>query len=359
MTLLVVFASFFAALITSFLVIKYGHLHKKFSFDHDFLGIQKFHTESTPRIGGIPIFFGLAVGCVLMNNDTIEPFWILISTLPILLIGLAEDLTKSIPPFIRLIASFFSASIAIYYLNISLLTIGWPWFDDNILSIQFFSIILTMFMIAGVSHSTNIIDGFNGLLLGYSEIVLLILLWVSIQTGDSLVFSIVLTTMGTIAGVLLFNFPKAKIFTGDGGAYMIGGLLSITCLLLVKRNSNVSPWFALLIMSYPVFETFFSIYRKKFLRNMSPSIPDGIHLHMLKYKRVIPLLTGKTKRDDIRNSLTSVLVWIFVIPFMLPALLWWDDHLIMISTIILFCVCYIWIYFSIVRFKFGLGGKKR
>ena len=359
MTLLVALASFFAALITSFLVIKYEHLHQKFSLDHDFLGIQKFHTESTPRIGGIPLFFGLAVGCILIYNATTEPLWILISTLPILLIGLAEDLTKSIPPFIRLIASFFSAGIAIYFLNIPLLTIGWPWFDHNILGVQFFSIIITMFMIAGVSHSTNIIDGFNGLLLGYSEIVLLVLLWVTIQTGDSLVFSIVLITMGAIAGVLFFNFPKAKIFTGDGGAYMIGGLLAITCLLLVKRNSNVSPWFALLIMSYPVFETFFSIYRKKFLRNMSPSIPDGIHLHMLKYKRVVPLLTRKTKRDNIRNSLTSVLVWIFVIPFMLPALLWWDDHLIMISTIILFCVYYLWIYFSIVRFKFGLGGKKR
>ena len=61
MTLLVVFASFFATLITSFLVIRYEHLHQKFSLDHDFLGIQKFHTESTPRIGGIPLFVGLAV----------------------------------------------------------------------------------------------------------------------------------------------------------------------------------------------------------------------------------------------------------------------------------------------------------
>jgi len=357
MNFLPLLISFLIALFSSFLIIKYGYLHQKFSYDHDLSGVQKFHTESTPRIGGVSLFLGLIFGFFIIEN-TYTPLMIIISLLPVLIIGLAEDFTKSISPAIRLIFSFFSAFIAIYLLDISIESIGWLWFDSSILDIRFFSVLITAFMIAGVTHSTNIIDGFNGLLLGYSKIVLLVLLWVAIQTEDLLIVSILFSSLGSIIGIFFFNFPKAKIFTGDGGAYLIGALLSIICLLLVKRNDDVSPWFALLLMSYPVFETFFSIYRKKFLRNISPGLPDGIHLHMLKYKRVAPLLVGRINRDYKRNAVASVLIWLFITPSIIPAIFWWDNNLIMISSIIIFCIYYLWIYFSIVRFKFGLGSKK-
>ncbi len=356
MILLPLIISFIISFLISFLIIKYGHLHQKFSYDHDLTGVQKFHTESTPRIGGVSLLIGLFFGFFIIESSSL-PLLILISLLPVLIIGLSEDITKSIPPSIRLVFSFFTAIIAIILLDISLPNIGWEWFDLNILNIKVLSTLITIIMIAGVSHSTNIIDGFNGLLLGYSQIVLFVLLWVAIQTEDSLIVSIVLSSIGSIAGIFLFNFPKAKIFTGDGGAYLIGALMSIICLMLVNRNDEVSPWFALLIMSYPVFETFFSIYRKKFLRNISPGVPDGIHLHMLKYKRVAPLLMGKRNRDYKRNAISSVLIWIFITPSILPALFWWNNNLIMICSIILFCIYYLWVYFSIIRFKFGLGSK--
>jgi UDP-N-acetylmuramyl pentapeptide phosphotransferase/UDP-N-acetylglucosamine-1-phosphate transferase len=346
------------AFIVSFFLIKYENLYKKFSSDDDLTGVQKFHTECTPRIGGIAILAGLSVSFIIILKTT-EAFWIMISILPVFFIGILEDLTRSIPPFIRLLFSFIAAFFAIYSLDIALASVGWQWFDQNVLGIEFISVLLTVVMIGGVSHSTNIIDGFNGLLLGYSEIALAVFLWVSVQVEDELLIAIILSIMGSIGGLLFFNFPRARIFTGDSGAYTIGCLLAIVSLLLVKRNESVSPWFALLVMSYPVFETLFSIYRKKFLRKMSPGLPDGIHLHMLKYKRVVPLLTTITERNYRRNAASSVLIWIFLMPFMLPALIWWDDHLVMISSITLFCFYYIWIYFSIVRFKYGLGGKKK
>jgi UDP-GlcNAc:undecaprenyl-phosphate GlcNAc-1-phosphate transferase len=79
---------------------------------------------------------------------------------------------------------------------------------------------------------------------------------------------------------------------------------------------------------------------------------------MLKYKRVAPLLVGRINRDYKRNAVASVLIWLFITPSIIPAIFWWDNNLIMISSIIIFCIYYLWIYFSIVRFKFGLGSKK-
>ncbi|KVD68742.1 hypothetical protein WK15_32420 [Burkholderia ubonensis] len=77
------------------------------------------------------------------------------------------------------------------------------------------------------------------------------------------------------------------IFPGDGGAYFIGFMLAELAILLVMRNREVSAWYPVLLFMYPIFETCFSIYRKKFVRGMSPGNPDGVHRHMLVYKRLM------------------------------------------------------------------------
>ncbi|SED04954.1 hypothetical protein SAMN02787142_2443 [Burkholderia sp. WP9] len=53
--------------------------------------------------------------------------------------------------------------------------------------------------------------------------------------------------------------------------------------LPIKRTCAIgrSAWYPVLLFTYPIFETCFSIYRKKFIRGMSPGIPQGEHLHML------------------------------------------------------------------------------
>jgi UDP-N-acetylmuramyl pentapeptide phosphotransferase/UDP-N-acetylglucosamine-1-phosphate transferase len=343
-----------SAFLINFLLIKYENLHIRYSADNDFSGVQKFHNVPVPRIGGISILIGLLVAGLLLKNQI---FWLfIISIFPIFIIGIIEDIYKNIKPYYRLLTSFITAAIAVYILDIELLNIGWTWFDNNILGNQLIAIIITIFMIGGTSHSTNIIDGFNGLLLGFALMALLIFLFVSYQVGDSLVINFIYILIGSVLGLFLFNFPQAKIFTGDSGAYILGSLMACIALLLVKRNQSVSPWFALLVMSYPVFETFFSIYRKKILRNTSPGKPDAIHLHMLIYKRVAKSNLTLVKKFK-RNAATSILIWLLVFPFMTPALIWWDNHLIMILFIILFCVYYVLLYFSIVIFKYPFVKK--
>ena len=93
--------------------------------------------------------------------------------------------------------------------------------------------------------------------------------------------------LGGLVGIFFLNFPNGKIFLGDGGAYLIGFILALIALLLVKSSNTVSPWFPFLVLIYPVFETLFSMYRKNVIRNIPMSSPDGAHLHMLVYGRVI------------------------------------------------------------------------
>ena len=60
----------------------------------------------------------------------------------------------------------------------------------------------------------------------------------------------------------------------------------IISILFVNRNPQISPWFPVCVLSYPIFEVLYSMYRKKILKKRSPFEPDGVHFHMLIYKRV-------------------------------------------------------------------------
>lgn len=333
------------SLASTWLLIKYQTWHSRFSADHDLQGVQKFHQESVPRIGGVCLLLAIAAGLLI-----IDKLLILLVLLPVFIGGIAEDLSKKVPPRHRLLAAFASGLVAVYTLDLSLVSIGWAWFDANILTVEIISTVFTVFMIGGVAHGANIIDGFNGLLLGHSLLVLGIFLVVALQVADPLVVSLVLILGGSILGLLAFNFPKGKIFSGDGGAYTVGALLAIIALLLAK-NPTVSPWFCLLLLAHPVVETFFSMYRRKIVRKVSPSVPDAIHFHTLIYKRITPQVFGFNQHGYRRNAATSILLWIFVLPFMLPAIWWWDSDPIMLGTFIAFCFYYIWCYFAIVRFN--------
>lgn len=342
-------SSLFISFIITYLLIKYESIHINFSGDHDTIGTQKVHTEPVPRIGGVTIFVAVLASFLLDYNPQLG--FLLVASLPIFIFGLLEDITNKIPPYIRLITAFISAGIAIYSLDIELTRTGWLWLDNHLLSLPIIAIPLTLLMIAGVCHATNIIDGLNGLLLGWSVLALGVFLSVALQVNDGLVVNIVLVLLGTVVGLLTFNFPQAKIFTGDGGAYLLGFLLAAVSLLLVKNNAQVSPWLPLLVLIYPVFETIFSIYRKKILRGRSPHHPDGMHMHMLIYKRVVSRnFLGLASKIG-NNASASVLLWLVVLPFMLPSIFWWHSHLAMMTAIILFCGCYVWLYFFIVLFK--------
>ena len=92
-------SAFFASFIATLLIIRFKHLHGKFSGDHDLAGPQKFHAESVPRIGGISIAIGLLAATLInLPSNVAEPLKVilLLCAIPTFAIGLAEDLTKKI-----------------------------------------------------------------------------------------------------------------------------------------------------------------------------------------------------------------------------------------------------------------------
>jgi UDP-N-acetylmuramyl pentapeptide phosphotransferase/UDP-N-acetylglucosamine-1-phosphate transferase len=348
--------AFLASLLITLLMIRSADHHGRLSSDHDVSGPQKFHSRPVPRIGGLGIFLAVVLGTLgasIADKFEAQPMWVLIACGgPAFVAGLAEDLVKTLSPRRRLFFTAVSAALAAWALEAVLVRTAIPGVD-YLMRMLPFAIALTVFVVAGMANAVNIIDGFNGLASMCVLMMLLAIAYVAFQVGDSFVSMAALILIGAVLGFFVWNFPAGLIFLGDGGAYFLGFVLAELCVLLLHRNPQVSPIFTLLLCAYPIFETIFSIYRKKFLRSMSPGVPDGVHLHMLVYKRLMRLMVGKTsdRRQAVRNSMTSPYLWVLCLLSVIPAVLWWNNTAVLTVFLILFMVSYVLLYWSIVRFK--------
>jgi UDP-N-acetylmuramyl pentapeptide phosphotransferase/UDP-N-acetylglucosamine-1-phosphate transferase len=154
------------------------------------------------------------------------------------------------------------------------------------------------------------------------------------------------------AGFLAWNYPRGLIFAGDSGAYLWGTVIAILSITLVQRHPIVSPWFPMLLLIYPVWETLFSIYRKM-ARGDSPGMADALHLHQLVYRRIVrSVLDGdEAQRLLSRNNRTAPYLWSFIGLTVAPAVMFWRFSAVLAAFCVLFAVCYVTAYVALVRFK--------
>lgn len=284
----------------------------------------------------------------------------LLAAVPVLTLGIAEDLTKRIGAKVRLMAAFASGALFLFLFDISSIRLDIS-IIDTLIAYPAVTVFFTAFAIAGLSNAYNIIDGFNGLASMVGIIAATAILYVAFQVQDPLVIGLASITIGSIAGFFLWNYPRGLIFLGDGGAYLIGLLIAIASILLVVRHPSVSPWFALMVNAYPVFETLFTIWRRAVHQGRNPGLPDGAHFHSLIYRRVMRWVYHDGKPHQyLRNAKTSPYLWILSSLGVVPAMLWWQSTSFLMGSAAAFVMFYVYAYRTIVTFKVPTGiGRPR
>lgn len=112
-------------------------------------------------------------------------------------------------------------------------------------------------------NAINLIDGMDGLASGVVALASIFLFVISFILGNTLVLYIISLLFGAIVGFYIYNFPPAKIFMGDGGAYFLGFIYSTIGLMGVKKSS-VAVLFVIpiVILFIPIFDAFRVIYRR-------------------------------------------------------------------------------------------------
>jgi len=255
--------------------------------DSDFSKPQRIHSGEVPRIGGIAIVAGLCAGMAwaapALGNSAVLLWW-LAGLAPVAGVGLIEDLTQRIRPRIRLLWMLLGSLLWLIGTGYALNRLGVPGVD-LLMAWPVVGVAFSVFACLGAINAYNIIDGLNGLLAGVAAFSLLAIAIVAGQVGDTLVLQGAVCLMLALAGWLPFNWPRARLFAGDGGAYCIGFVTVTLLFALVARNPQVSPWFGLSAAALPVAETLYSMWRR-FRTGMKAMEPDQSHLHQLLRHRV-------------------------------------------------------------------------
>ncbi len=355
--MLVIVVAFVTALVCTLLLVHSAQVHGAHTGDHDFNKPQGFHAEAVPRIGGLAIVLGLfaAALVVLFRAVPSEAHGMLVLLAcgaPAFLAGFVQDCTEAVTPRGRLVATAVSATLAFCFLDAGVRHTTIPGLDW-LVGFSVGALALTVFTVTGIAHAINIIDGLNGLASMCVMLMLCAMAYVAFQVNDALVGMIALAAIGAVLGFFLWNYPSGLIFLGDGGAYLLGFLVAELGILLIARNSEVTPLFPLLVCIYPAFETLFSMYRRGVLRQQPAHMPDGIHLHSLVYRRVMRWAVGDRSAKALtrRNSRTSPVLWALCMVSIVPAVLFWDNTAVVAVFLLLFALTYLALYWRIVRFR--------
>ena len=280
----------------------HGHL----SMD-GMVGIQKVHTQPTPRVGGIAIAAGVLAGYALArpgSQSLLGP--LLLAGVPAFAFGLVEDITKQVSVRTRLLATMASGALGWALTGLSITDanlMGLDW----LLGFTVLSVAFTAFAVGGIANAINIIDGFNGLAAGTVIVILTSFGIMATALGDADLAYTALILACAVLGFGLINWPMGRIFLGDGGAYFVGFAIAWLAVLMLARHPEVSAWAPMLVCGYPILEVFFSIARRR-RRGSSPGDADRLHLHSLVKRRVARVLLPRAS-SLARNSLTGAIMW--------------------------------------------------
>ena len=302
-------------------------------------GVQKWHRHPTPRTGGFAIALGMILGILWLMHLTYltstTTGLTAIAVAPVLAAGMVEDLRRHVAPRWRALATVLAAALAVWLLGASVHRIGlWP-IDSWLQAWPVLGGVVALIAIGALPHAVNMIDGYNGLAGMVSFMIFGAIGYVAFKVSDVQIMALSLAAIGALLGFLFWNWPRGQIFLGDTGAYLLGFWMALLSVLLVARNPAVSPWFALMVLAYPVLELLYSLWRRKF-RQRAGTAPDTLHLHHLVYWRLTRLLDHDDHPDPKlrRNAATSPYLWAVAAFSVGPAMLWWaDTHVLMLCCI--------------------------
>ncbi len=301
--------SFFIFLLVS----KYSHKFKGgVLLDKDFLKPQAFHDLPTTRSGGIAVVISLSfffiIYYLLYSKILYDYIFISYSAF---LVGFLDDLRINIKPLKRLLTMILLLFIIIHFLPIRIYNIDIP-FLSSLMTSHIFSSIFVLLCMLFIINGANLIDGFNGLLAINLIIINIILAYININ-NQNLEFSIlIISQIIILLSFLLFNFPNAKIFLGDSGAYTMGALTSLNTIITNNLNPDISSFFFCTLLFYLFFEVFFSFFRK-ITQKKSPIYPDDKHLHMLSFYKITSIY-GNNKSNYLNSIIINLLYLILVTP---------------------------------------------
>ena len=261
------------------------------------------HVNQTARLGGIGIIFGMVVSFVLLwvlfkqhpQMSELAPYAILIGAIGCFLLGLVDDI-KSVGAVFKFLIQILIAIFA-HQCGLSIDHIFLP-FTESKLDLSSFSLILTVIWFVSIINLMNLIDGLDGLAGGIGLMLMVLLVILGIDKNLPLSVFLAMGMAGAIFGFLIHNFPPARVYMGDSGAYTIGFMIAALSLMNFQKGAVLAALLGpMLAMALPIIDVAFALMRRS-IQGLPIFRPDKEHIHHqlirsgISHKKTVLILYG-------------------------------------------------------------------
>jgi UDP-N-acetylmuramyl pentapeptide phosphotransferase/UDP-N-acetylglucosamine-1-phosphate transferase len=246
---------------------------------------RKIHQAHIPSLGGLGIFAGFILACLLSIHLGSSPEfqYFLAAAFVMFFLGLKDDILV-ISPIKKFIGQVIAAFLIIYKGGVHISSMhGFLGVYDLP---ELYSNLLTYFTVIVIINSFNLIDGIDGLA-GTLGIIAASLFGVYFLKADMAAYSLFAFALaGSLAAFLIFNYHPAKIFMGDTGSMLIG---LVNAILVVKfidvaQSPGISmpvyaaPAIGFTVLLIPLMDTL-RVFGIRIFYQRSPFSPDRNHIH--------------------------------------------------------------------------------
>jgi len=246
---------------------------------YDKVDARKVHKGKISRLGGLAIFAGFVSGfiCLLIYDFQVQ-FNIVVFIIALLLAfftGFIDDVITIRAMYKLLLQLVCGLLVALSGLKITKVTL-FAGFD-----VQFgiLSYLFTMVWVAGFMNAINMLDGMDGLASGIVLVASMFLGIMGWLQGIPIVTYLCVVLIGAILGFLLYNYPPAKIFMGDGGAYFLGFIYAVLPLIGIKKASTITIFsIPIILLLIPLIDVI-NVMRKRINAGYHIFIADRNHIH--------------------------------------------------------------------------------
>ena len=263
-------------------------------------------TSGSSRLGGLVIIlsvlFGVLFNLYYFDRLSLEAFikefdYIVIFSVLIGLIGLAEDLSQRLSSVFRLIAMFVFVFITLLVIP-ELVPYKLEIFNLNgFIANPILVFFVTLVMICGFINAGNIADGANGLLAG-----VYLTFFVVVYSLENSIFNFSMVT--TLIAFIIYNSSTGRIFLGDFGSYMLSAIVAFKSIEIYKLF-DVPVFLIASILIYPCFELARSLLIR-FINKTSLMSPDNYHLHNYINDYLMELLGSKHSANSVTGLSISI-----------------------------------------------------
>jgi UDP-GlcNAc:undecaprenyl-phosphate/decaprenyl-phosphate GlcNAc-1-phosphate transferase len=239
------------------------------------------HHQPVPRMGGLVLaiaFIGIELFIVIafpgQRAKVPGRLVVLLSSLAMFGLGFWDDL-KPLGAKRKLLGQIAIALIVCAF-GIVIQKFKIP-FTSTILDLGGWGVLLTVLWLVGMTNLINLIDGVDGLAGGICLMLMGLLAYVGHDSGG--LECLVAGMAGALIGFLWFNFPPARVYLGDSGAYFLGFQIGLFALINSHKGTVLVAMVApLFVLALPILDTSLAILRRG-LRGLPIFRADKRHLH--------------------------------------------------------------------------------